>query len=96
MPVVFVEPRGQTDVLPADGVGEGFVQLGPVHQQELVVRHTESRCVEQLSGRVVEIHLAGFADGADVLADAELVEHGECVGSEPQPSDGGTDLRGSS
>ena len=48
---------------------------------------------EQPPGRVVEVHLAGFADGPHLLADAELVEHRQRVGPEPQPGPGGADLR---
>ena len=91
--LVPVEPGRQADVLPADGVGQQVVQLGPVHQQELVVLGAELRGVEQASGRVVEVHLAGLADGPHLRADAEFVEDRQGVGPQPQPGPGGADLR---
>jgi hypothetical protein len=91
--VVRAEPGGQADVVPSHGVGEQIRQLRPVHQQVLVVLRTELRGLEQPPGRVVEVHLAGLADGAHLFADAELVEHPQRVGPEPQPGAGGADLR---
>jgi hypothetical protein len=58
-----------------------------------MVLDTEPRRVEQPPGRVVEVHLAGFADGSHLLADTEFVEHGERVSPEPQTRAGGADLR---
>ena len=91
--LVVREPGGQADVLPPGRVGEEIGQLRPVHQQELVVGHAEPRRVEQLPGGVVEVHLAGSADGPELLADTEVVEDRQRVGPQPQPGPGSAHLR---